>query len=118
VTNTYFKAFRCRNINGFRGVAHKAFNCFVNRKVGARAVELPVSKLEVLSKFSNSIKCSSRYRIVFGPRCSALKVTIKLLKSNASYVFFNDMLGAIYIQTPPIVLNGRFSSNTHINKHC
>jgi hypothetical protein len=65
--------------------------------VGARAVELPVSKLEVLSKFSNLIKYSLRYRIVFGLRCSALKVTIKLLKSNAAYVFFDDMLRAICI---------------------
>ena len=86
--------------------------------MGARAVELPASKSEVLSEFSNSIKCSLRCRIVFGPRCSALKVTIKLLKSDASYVFFDDMLGAVCIQTPLIVLNGRFSSNTYMNKHC
>ena len=83
-----------------------------------RAVELPVSKLKVLSEFSNSIKCSLRRRIVFRLRCSVLKVIIKLLKSNAFYVFFNDILKAIYIQTPPIVLNRRFSSNTYINKYC
>ena len=96
----YFKAFRCRfsrNINGFGGVAYKALNCFVNREVGTRTVELPVSKLEVLSKFSNLIKCSLRYRIVFGLRCSASKVMIKLLKSDAFYVFFDDMFRAICI---------------------
>jgi hypothetical protein len=65
--------------------------------VGARARELSISKSEVLSKFSNLIKCSLRYRIIFGPRRSVLKVIIELLKSDASYVFFNNMLRAIYI---------------------
>ena len=117
----YFKAFRYwfnRNINSFRGAAYKAFNYFINCKVGARAIKLPVSKLEVLIKFSNSIKYSLRYRIVFRPRCSALKITIKLLKSNTSYVFFDNILRAIYIQTLLIVLNRQFNSNTYINKHC
>jgi len=65
--------------------------------VGARAIELPISKLEVLSKLSNSIKYSLGCRIIFRPRFSALKVIIKLLKSDACYIFFDNMLGAIYI---------------------
>ena len=78
-------------------MARKAFNYFVNRKVGARAVKLPVSKLEVLSEFSNLIKYNLRCRIVFRLKCNILKVTIKLLKSNVFYIFFNNKLIAIYI---------------------
>ena len=65
--------------------------------MGARAVKLPISKLEVFSKFSNLIKYSLRRRIIFGLRCNILKIIIKLLKSNAFYIFFNDIFGAIYI---------------------
>ena len=78
-------------------MAYKVFNYFINRKVGIRAIELPVNKLKVLSKFSNLIKYSLRRRIVFRLKYSILKIIIKLLKSNASYVFFNNIFKTIYI---------------------
>ena len=65
--------------------------------MGIKAIELPVNKLKVFSRFSNLIKCSLKYRIVFRPNYSILKVIIKLLKFDAFYIFFNNILGVIYI---------------------
>ena len=78
-------------------MAYKVFNYFINYKVGTKAIKLFISKLKVFSKFSNLIKYSLRRRIVFRPKHNILKVIIKLLKSNTSYIFFNNIFRAIYI---------------------
>ena len=38
-------------------MAYKAFNHFINCKVGSRAIELPVGKTNIFSKYINSIEC-------------------------------------------------------------
>ena len=53
-----------RNINNFRGTAHKVFNRLINCKVRARGVELPISKPNRFSKVCDSIKYRPRYRVV------------------------------------------------------
>jgi len=72
-------------------VAYKAFNRLVNGEVRARAVELPIGKLNVFSKLINSIKCRSWCRIVVWPWFCVLKVIIKLFKSYPAYIFFDDI---------------------------
>jgi len=65
--NPYFETFECwfrRNIDDFRYAAHKALDCLVDRKVGARAVELPAGKTNMFSKLINSIKRRLWCRIV------------------------------------------------------
>ena len=37
-------------------MAYKALNCFINSKVGSRSIELPISKLNMLSQLINSGK--------------------------------------------------------------
>jgi len=59
--------------------------------VGARPIELPVSKPNVFSKLINSIECRLWCRIVIWPWFCVLKVAIKLLKLSPTDVFFNDI---------------------------
>ena len=73
-------------------MAYKAFNYFINCKVGARGIKLPISKPNILSKVYNLIKSRLGCRIVILPKLCILKVAIKLLKPIPTYIFLNNIL--------------------------
>ena len=60
--------------------------------MGARGIELPIGKLNILSKVYNSIKSRLGYRIVIPPGLYTSEVAIKLLKPIPTYIFLNNIL--------------------------
>ena len=60
--------------------------------MGARGIELPISKPNILSKVCNLIKSRSGCRIVILLGLYTLEVAIKLLKPIPTYIFLNNML--------------------------
>jgi len=73
-------------------MAYKAFNRLNNYKVGARGIELPISKPNILNKIYNSIKSRLGYRIIILPGLCVLEVAIKLLTPIPTYIFLNNIL--------------------------
>ena len=73
-------------------MAYKAFNRLINCKVGAKGIELPISKLNILSKVYNLIKSRLECRVIILLGLCILEVVIKLLKPIPTYIFLNNVL--------------------------
>ena len=75
-------------------MAYKAFNRLINCEVGAGAIELPISKPNILSKVCNSIESRLGCRIVILLGLCALEVVIKGLFGN---FFWPGQIGQVDI---------------------
>ncbi len=83
-----------------------------------RVIILATVSLNVLIKVLNTFKGAVESLIAIFLRHNAVEMAVNLLPSHTGNIFATYMHHSTSKVLSPIVFNGQFNINSHINQHC